>query len=445
MRQTDLAGNLGTAASLGAVTIDATVPAAPSLALASDTGSNGADGTTNIGAVNVTGLEANGSWEYSTDGGTNWTTGVGTGFTLGEGSYGANVVQVRQTDLAGNLGTAASLGAVAVDTTAPALVSATVNGASLVLTYADVFALDGTAPAAAAFAVDLGGTKVDVNAVAIDETAKTVTLTLASAVQNGQAVTIDYTDPNPLIDDASGVIQDTAGNDAMSFAGQAVLNQTPSVGGGGGGGGSDNVEDPVFPGTDGDDTFTDIPFPATVEGGAGTDVIVLNGDFSDFTLTPAPGGFTIVQNTDLENAIFFSDIEALRFDDLTLERNDDAATVDLYALYQLVFDRPAEIGGLSYWKGQADGGLSLHDIAAYFIQSTEFSSKYGASPSPQTLIEGVYQNIFDRAPDAVGEAFWLNAFKKGLSVPDFLTSFSDASELRTLIENAVDDGIFLIA
>ncbi|WP_170923320.1 FG-GAP-like repeat-containing protein [Fulvimarina manganoxydans] len=439
----------GSSGSLGAnkaILIDTTAPDVPSLALSQDNGSSNSDGVTNDGTIIVTGLEKDASWTYSTNGGVDWTAGSGDSFILTEGSYGDEALRVWQTDLAGNESNGVGLlGNVTIDTTAPTLASATVNGASLVLTYTDALDLDGVVPATSAFAVDVSGATVGVNAVTVDEAAKTVTLTLASAVSNGQVVSLAYTDPNPAQDDTNGVIQDAADNDAASFTGQAVTNLSPSVGGGGGGSGSGNVEDPVYPGTEGDDTFTDIPFPASVEGGAGTDTIVFTGNFSDFTLSPAPGGFTIVQNADPDNAIFFSDIEALRFDDLTLERNDDPATVDLYALYQMVFDRPADIGGLSYWKDQADNGLSFHDIAAYFIQSSEFTSTYGSNPSPQTLIDDIYQNIFGRAPDATGEAFWLDAFQKGLSVPDFLTSFSDATELRSLIENAVDDGLFLIA
>jgi hypothetical protein len=102
VRQTDVAGNTSAAASnAAAITIDATV-AAPSFALNADTGSNGSDGITNNGQVDVTLAADVATWEYSTDGGTNWTTGTGNSFTLAEGAYAANAVQVRQTDVAGN-------------------------------------------------------------------------------------------------------------------------------------------------------------------------------------------------------------------------------------------------------------------------------------------------------------------------------------------------------
>ena len=103
VRQTDVAGNVsGANYSPGAITVDATSPVAPIFELATDSGTD-ADGITNDATVNVGDIEAGAAWEYLTDGGTTWTAGTGTSFTLTEGSYPAESVQVRQTDVAGNV------------------------------------------------------------------------------------------------------------------------------------------------------------------------------------------------------------------------------------------------------------------------------------------------------------------------------------------------------
>ena len=66
----------------------------------------------------------------------------------------------------------------------------TVNGAELVVTYSE--ALDEMSrPPSGAFTVTVGGTTRGVNRVAVD--GREVTLTLASAVTTGQAVTLLYT------------------------------------------------------------------------------------------------------------------------------------------------------------------------------------------------------------------------------------------------------------
>ena len=119
VRQTDAAGNVGPASNALAFTLD-TSEAAPSATLASNTG-NPADSITSIGTVNVGGLEAGATWQFSTTGGETWVAGVGTSFTLtGDG---AKSVQVRQTDVAGNTSAASGALAFTLDSAAPLLQS----------------------------------------------------------------------------------------------------------------------------------------------------------------------------------------------------------------------------------------------------------------------------------------------------------------------------------
>ncbi|MFM8379699.1 MAG: Ig-like domain repeat protein, partial [Planctomycetia bacterium] len=100
VRQTDIAGNVSTSATL-AFTRDTTAPLAPKVVLTSDTGSSNSDKLTKIATLAVTGTETGAKIEYSTDSGTTWTPT----FTSVEGN---NSVQVRQVDLAGNASPAAS-------------------------------------------------------------------------------------------------------------------------------------------------------------------------------------------------------------------------------------------------------------------------------------------------------------------------------------------------
>ncbi|WP_176493873.1 Ig-like domain-containing protein, partial [Cobetia sp. 5-25-4-2] len=139
IRQTDVAGNVSDAVNLGAVTVDATI-AAPSLALTADT-NVADDGITSNGEVTVSGLETDATWEVSLDGGTSWDAGTGTTFTLDEGSYADGVVQIRQTDVAGNVSDAVNLGAVTVDTTDPTGNIAFVDGADGFLNVDDITAV----------------------------------------------------------------------------------------------------------------------------------------------------------------------------------------------------------------------------------------------------------------------------------------------------------------
>ncbi|WP_079437358.1 DUF4347 domain-containing protein [Zoogloea sp. LCSB751] len=123
------------------------------------------------------------------------------------------------------------------DTDGPTFGYATVSGSSLVLTYTDASPLStSNLPATSAFAVKVGGTPVVVNTVTVNASAKTITLTLATAVTAGQNVTVAYTDPTAGNDIAA--LQDTAGNDAATLPETSVTNVTPSSGGNGSGGSS---------------------------------------------------------------------------------------------------------------------------------------------------------------------------------------------------------------
>ncbi|WP_157958482.1 Ig-like domain-containing protein, partial [Salinicola lusitanus] len=114
---TDAAGN--ESYPTNATAPDLTAPDAPTAILANDTGLNDGDGITSDATVNVGGIEDGAIWEYSIDGGDSWITGTGNSFELPEGDYDNGVVQVRQTDAAGNTSDLVTLGPVSVDQTAP--------------------------------------------------------------------------------------------------------------------------------------------------------------------------------------------------------------------------------------------------------------------------------------------------------------------------------------
>lgn len=110
VRQTDVAGNVSTNANnagtyTSLLTIDQTPPAAPGVALSQDTGASGSDGVTKNPVVTVSGLEATRTrWEFSIDSGKTWTPRTSDNtFSLGVGTYGTNVIRVRQVDEAGNV------------------------------------------------------------------------------------------------------------------------------------------------------------------------------------------------------------------------------------------------------------------------------------------------------------------------------------------------------
>ena len=107
------------------------------------------------------------------------------------------------------------------ETTPPELSSASVDGATLTLTFDEALD-DGDAPDQSAFTVTVAGNGQGVDAVAVS--VRVVTVTLVTAVAAGEVVTVDYTAP---AGESDARLRDFAGNSAASFSGQAVTNHTP--------------------------------------------------------------------------------------------------------------------------------------------------------------------------------------------------------------------------
>ncbi|HEX2554288.1 MAG TPA: Ig-like domain-containing protein [Microvirga sp.] len=109
------------------------------------------------------------------------------------------------------------------DETAPAILSASVDGTVLVLRYDEALDPDNLPPTSA-FAVTVENQPVSVTEVAVDGAAGTVTLTLATAVEFLESVSVRYADPTGGND--ASAIQDVAGNDAAGLNDYTVSNDT---------------------------------------------------------------------------------------------------------------------------------------------------------------------------------------------------------------------------
>ena len=107
------------------------------------------------------------------------------------------------------------------DTMPPVLQSAVVNGQLLTMTFNENL---GPAPQSSAFTVRVNGSQVTVPGISVYNAI--MTLTLATAVQAGQTVTVSYTDPTTGNDVSA--LQDYTGNDAAGFTGYGVTNNTGS-------------------------------------------------------------------------------------------------------------------------------------------------------------------------------------------------------------------------
>ena len=144
---------------------------------------------------------------------------TGRSYTVTDGDAGKSItVQVSFTDDDGNAETLTSAPTSAVTPRALRLQAAAVDGATLTMTYNNDLDEGVTLPASA-FTVTVAGNARAVSGASVS--GRAVTLTLASEVAAGEAVTVSYTKP-----DGSRFIRDTQGNTAGSFGGETVTNNT---------------------------------------------------------------------------------------------------------------------------------------------------------------------------------------------------------------------------
>ncbi|MFD1252828.1 hypothetical protein DEVEQU_01116 [Devosia equisanguinis] len=91
-------------------------------------------------------------------------------------------------------------------------------------------------------------------------------------------------------------------------------------------------------------------------------------------------------------------------------------------LYVGYYNRAPDPEGLNYWIGRVNAGVSLADIADSFAASPEALAAYPylALPnvaSAQNFLNQVYQNLFNRAPDAEGLAYYAGKLASGATTP----------------------------
>ncbi len=343
------------------------------------------------------------------------------------------------------------------DITPPVFASATVNGAQLIITLTEANQLDDTnIPAPTAFTVNVNGTQRTVNRVAINATAKTATLTLASAVNEGETVTVTYTDPTPNVDDPNA-LQDAAGNDVATFTNRPVRNNTPpdpdpSV----------TFQQNNFSGEEGtqatisltrtgdttqastvrvninnggtataDRDYDNSGFPLEIQFAANEPEKTFNIDlYSDLTTDPGETisfGLESVNNATVapnETAVLNITDVPVSNDPLTL--NGTTAQIAYIAYY----GRPGDTAGLAFWnKALTDNQVSYSprqgdpltgnektiydDIVEAFGNSEEQQRLFAGLDTDREKVNAIYQFAFDRDGETLGLNFWTEQLQQG--------------------------------
>jgi hypothetical protein len=74
------------------------------------------------------------------------------------------------------------------------------------------------------------------------------------------------------------------------------------------------------------------------------------------------------------------------------------------ALYPLIQGRPVDPGGLAYWTGRLDRGMSRGSLAKALLTSAEAARR---------TVRAGYQDLLGRAPDPAGLTYWSGVVQRG--------------------------------
>lgn len=101
----------------------------------------------------------------------------------------------------------------------------------------------------------------------------------------------------------------------------------------------------------------------------------------------------------------------------------------VHSFYLAFLGRPADPAGLAYWSARfAANESDLGAVAASFAHSEEAQDRFGDDTAAERIAE-IYQQLFSRAPDAGGLAYWSDAIGAGhASLADVALAILDAAQ-----------------
>lgn len=181
-----------------------------------------------------------------------------------------------------------------------------------------------------------------------------------------------------------------------------------------------SYRDETLTGTDGNDSLTGNGGDDMLIGNAGRDIAFFNGPDTRYTLSIA-NGVTVTDRSGADGSDMLSGIETLDFagDAFAMDRFDDAASLSQDALRSLTevyisyFNRAPDALGLAFWADAFANGVTLADIAEHFAASPEANAVFPQDLPALDFVTSVYLNALGRAPDEAGYDFWTDMLISG--------------------------------
>jgi hypothetical protein len=87
--------------------------------------------------------------------------------------------------------------------------------------------------------------------------------------------------------------------------------------------------------------------------------------------------------------------------------------------------------------------MDVVEVAARFIDSSEFRDLYGSNVSSADFLTKVYSNVLDRTPDEAGLNWWVNEMRTNpiKTWQKVLADFSESQENKDSVAAFIGNGI----
>lgn len=165
---------------------------------------------------------------------------------------------------------------------------------------------------------------------------------------------------------------------------------------------------------------------ATVDGGSGFDEANVDDSRGAHSISIEDGIVTLNSAPiQLEN------VEVVQYNDGISILGDGGVESAVGRLYEALFDREADLGGLEHWLESTQEGSTLGQVAASMIASEEYLSLSGFQNNSE-FIDSLYEGILDREADTEGKEHWLDKMSEGMTQEEVASSFAFSDEAQLM-------------
>ncbi len=189
------------------------------------------------------------------------------------------------------------------------------------------------------------------------------------------------------------------------------------------------VDSEAFGGA-GDDRLAGGTGHTLLHGGAGSDTVYFTGNQADYTVSQDRGLTLVTSKADPSQVTELVNVEHMAFADATVDVVTPDSVAWISALYTQVLGREADLGGIQFYVGQVQRGISAGDIAVSFLTSPEaIAHGTGVTFASDISVETLYRVLLGREPDAGGLAYHQNNLANGVSIGQVANHFLASPEL----------------